>query len=537
MDLLKNPFHLLSASPRDSRRRITELAEERALFTDAEECAEARAVLTNPLKRLRAEVSWLPGVSSGLTGELLRKLDSEPESLLEESSLPPLARTNLLAAALERLKNPGAEELSRWLRILGRTYEAVDAAEVLSALNADRRAAGFPEVSEQSLVEESLKACRGQYRSSMKAALDRLPSRELVRAVTLAAEEDSDVGQKEISTLIADLVDAYEVEAQTFLDQESETIEHLIKDIEEGFAGKIPDAALKEMTDILCQVVRNWDLVAQPVQVCARSRGLMHEASRELAHKLRDLAVRSWNDWDNLEISRQINDMIHGVFLEVDTVAELAEKDGRELEQIRSSREHSQEWSEKFRKEVTYETLIGFSRKKFRISPEGIEWDGRFWKQDSITRIRWGGRRVSLFRTSYTVFFGTAQESASIVTGEQDVFLAIANRLWKSAGIALLVKFVHELGRGRKFRFGNAVVSDTGIGLWPSFSSQPSDLFFPWRLLTPRNAEGMLHMDFVKGLKPLVSLSYLDEDNVQVLDTAIRLAREKKCARLSEIFD
>jgi hypothetical protein len=57
MDLLQNPFHMLNATPRDNRRRIMELADERSLLLDARECIQARSDLTNPRKRLSVEIA------------------------------------------------------------------------------------------------------------------------------------------------------------------------------------------------------------------------------------------------------------------------------------------------------------------------------------------------------------------------------------------------------------------------------------------------------------------------------------------------
>ncbi len=69
MDLLQNPFHILTATPRDNRRRIMQLADERSLLLDAGECMQARSDLTNPRKRLSVEVAWLPGAESQACGK------------------------------------------------------------------------------------------------------------------------------------------------------------------------------------------------------------------------------------------------------------------------------------------------------------------------------------------------------------------------------------------------------------------------------------------------------------------------------------
>ena len=61
MDLLQNPFHILTATTRDNRQRIMALAEERALLLDPNECTQARSDLIHPRKRLSAEIAWMPG--------------------------------------------------------------------------------------------------------------------------------------------------------------------------------------------------------------------------------------------------------------------------------------------------------------------------------------------------------------------------------------------------------------------------------------------------------------------------------------------
>ena len=56
MDLKKNPFYILGATTRDNKQRLIELCEEKSLLGDADERNEALAVLTNPRKRLSAEM-------------------------------------------------------------------------------------------------------------------------------------------------------------------------------------------------------------------------------------------------------------------------------------------------------------------------------------------------------------------------------------------------------------------------------------------------------------------------------------------------
>lgn len=546
MDLLKNPFYVLKASPRDSRRRIMELAEERNFVIDADLCAEARSILTNPRRRLNAEMSWLPGVSPKKAEELLRKFHENPDVLLEEDSLPSLARVNLLATALEYIKTPTAKKLSEWFLALAEEYEYVEAEEIQSLINEDRIAAGFPKVSELSFIEEELKLCREKYRASMKEALDKLPSRELIRAITLTVEEDTFNGEGEVYTLVADLVDTYEVEAQSFLAKEEETIDSLIKTITTSLEKNDPDTSLKKMLDLLCQVVRNWDSVAQPIQVCAKSRGLGHEASQKLARKLRELSLLAFNNYGKLEISQQLTTLIHEVFLEVDTVAERAEEDLHTLEELRTARERSKKNEEAFQREITYKTNIGFFREPFRISPEGIEWKGRLWPLDSITRIRWGGES-HLTGTTYSIFLGTQTGEDTITMRSRETFNAIVERLWKAVGISLLFKFIEGLRKGKEYQFRNVIIRDRGVEFFGIAH------IYPWNTINFWSKNGQLYIELLNNLLTfdtvlitsannlnrggLAILPYLYVSNVHVLEAALRLAKKKHCQRLSEIFD
>ncbi len=53
-----NPFKILGVSPTDSRREIARQAEEKALLFDAQTCTDARTTLTNPQRRISAEIHW-----------------------------------------------------------------------------------------------------------------------------------------------------------------------------------------------------------------------------------------------------------------------------------------------------------------------------------------------------------------------------------------------------------------------------------------------------------------------------------------------
>jgi hypothetical protein len=166
MDLLQNPFHILAASPRDNRRRIMELADERSLLLDSNECMEARSELTNPRKRLSAEVAWLLGDWAKTIGEVLSLLESSPTDLLAVDILSSIARANLLAAGLARLPDHNADDVAEWILEIAWAFEDIDPEELSVIINEERVVSGFPEVSDLSAVEAEIQERRKHYRQS-----------------------------------------------------------------------------------------------------------------------------------------------------------------------------------------------------------------------------------------------------------------------------------------------------------------------------------------------------------------------------------
>ena len=338
MDLLENPFHILAASPRDNRQRIMELADERSLLLDSNECMEARSNLTNPRKRLSAEVAWLPGIGQKLAGKALSLLESSPRDLLAIDKVSSIARANLLVSALARLTEHSADEIAEWILEIARSFEDIDPEKLSVIINKERVVSSFPKVSDLSAVENEIRERRIHYRNTIKSALDNLDPKELVEAVTIAAESATNDGEILAPILIADLVDSYEVEAQGFLDKEEGNIKILVKNLRKAVDTERPDSTLAPMVNQLIQVMKNWDTVAQPIQVSKKSLGLDDDASHRIAKLARNLAIHMFNKHGKLDFSQQLTSMLQEVFAEVGEVAERTSKDADALESIAERR-------------------------------------------------------------------------------------------------------------------------------------------------------------------------------------------------------
>lgn len=544
MDLLQNLFHILNATPQDNSLRIMELAEEHSLLLDSCDCTQARSDLTNPRKRLSVEIAWLPGLGPKRVIEVLSVLENSVSDLIGMDKLTSIARANLVAAGLSRLPDSAPDDVAEWILELAWAFEDIDPEELRAVINEDRIVSGFPEVTDLSMVEAEIQERRCHYRQVIKSALNNLSAKELVEAVTVAVESATDNGEEHGPILIDDLVDSYKDEARSFLEKEARNIEALVEKLRVAADAVRPDSALAPMVNQLIQVVKNWDSVAQPIQVSAKSRGLDHDASHQVARLVRGVAIHLFNEHGKLDFSQQLTNMLQVVFAEVAEVAERTTEDASALGEqrirlIEDAKNHAEEW----RREITYEADVGvLFKNKLRISPEGIEWKGRRWDLDSITRVRWGGTRHSVngipTGTTYSIVFGNSAGYSSIELKKQDIYSNFIDRLWRAVGVRLLTEFLEGLRDGKQYRFGTRVINDRGMELErKKFFSSNERVFCRWGELVIWNGAGAFCIGKKDDKKLAAAFSYQDEDNIHVLEAAIRMFWKRGGDRLSSLLE
>jgi hypothetical protein len=548
MDLLQNPFYVLNATLRDNRRRIVELAEERSLLRNADECSHSRLDLTNPRKRLSAEVSWLLGVGPKRTAELINLLDKSVTELISVDKITPIAKANLLASGITHLPDKiSTIEIGNYIMELALAFERVDPEDVYLLINEERVVSGFPEVNDITAIEEEISERRHYCRKAIKIALDKLQSRDLIEVITIAIEAATNDGEEQGLILIDDIVDDYEVEAQVFLEKEAENIETLIETIKQSVDSKKPDSILERMISNLIQVVRNWDIVAQPIQVSVKSRGLDHNASHNVALSVRGLAIHLFNEHGKLEFSQKLTNLLQETFAEVTEISERIEEDADALEDIAEERvrllDDTKKRSEEWRREITYQAEIGHIFKdRLKISPDGIEWKGQNWPLDFIFRTRWGATKHYVngipSGTHYNIFIGNSRDHLSIDLKKEEVFNQFVDRLWKAVGVRILTDLLKGLRGGKKYKFGSAIIYDHGIELEKAkWIGNNERVFCLWSELVIWNEPGAFCIGKKNEKKLAVTLSYQEDDNVHILEAAIRTFWKQAADKISDLLE
>jgi hypothetical protein len=540
--LHQTPFAILGVTTRDDRRRIVELAEEKSLELDHDVCQKARSDLTNPRTRLSAEIAWLPGVSPRKASQLVEGLLHDAMAVREESGLPTLAHLNLLAAAFEAVDGEhDAEDLASFIQEVAYLVDEIDPESVLRDINEDRAVSGFPEVRALDQVEAELAERKRYYRNAIKHALDRLPPTTLVQVMTDTVEAVTFGGEEHAPELIDDLVDSYEVEAQGFLQKEAENVHKLINAARE--AANSGEAAVKPYVDKLYAVVRNWDKVAQPIQLSAKARGIDHEASRDLAYQIRSLAIDLFNTHDMLTQSQRLTGLLQELFAELPEVSERVEQDADVLADIFHQRKQALARRDEWAREITYRAEIGVMFKDtLSISPDGISWKGQSFSLDSITRVRWGGVRHSVngvpTGTTYTIAFGDKRSEAVVELKKVDIYSKFIDKLWRAVCIRLLGEMLEALKDGRDLYFGDALLHDEGITLVKhKFLGANERVRCTWGQVQIWSADGSFYIGSKDDKKTYAGISYIHVANTHILEQLIRMAFKKPgLRRLSELL-
>ena len=548
MELLTNPFFTLGATMRDDRRRIMDLAEEKSLVSDEADVRDAMAVLTNPRRRLAAEIGWLPGLGPKRISDAISILEREPAKLRGLGNLPSLARANLLADGLIRVvEQLPKREVARWIVEVADVHDDIEAEQTATLLNEERSVAGFPAISDLQIVDAELQSRRQYYRQAIKRALDQLPALSLVEVVTIAVDEATDNGDSQAPILIDDLVDSFEVEAQGFFETETKNIAVLVQGVRSAVERDEGHEHIGRLVSKLEEVVKNWDRVAQPIQVSARSRGTSHGLSHEIAGEIRSLAVNLINEHGLLDISKRLTALQQEVFAEVDRVVEQSEEDATALDKIAEQRSQflaeMEARAESWKREITYEADVGVMFKdKLRISPDGVQWKGSKIPLEEIKRVRWGGTRHSVngipTGTTYNIFVEGERGGTTIELRKQQIYSEFVDRLWKTAGVRLLTEMLKGLRAGKRYRFGTAIVTDYGVELERrKLFSANERVPCKWTDLVIGNGDGTFYIAKKDAKKVVVELPYQEMDNVHILEVALRVFWKSTSPRLSDLLD
>lgn len=294
MEIKGNAFDVLGVTPEDDIASINEAADEKSWNDEPNETMyeAARETLTNPRKRLQAEVPWF------------LKNSNSAFSLMNEVQNCRGTDIRFVVQKIVALDGEYKQALQE---------ESLD--DIYTDIIISRKKAGISADIEQDDIEEALSQL---FEEGAKAAIDTLlrkcSTREAAQIGNVIAKEliQPGIGKypKKYGDCIRFFIDLYNMKVQNELDARSEQIK---QDIE---AAKVYTSVAQ--LSPLFQEIEWFDYLAQPLQLYFEDQGQAEKQSQsnEIAQKLRDLALFYHNQKNLTNLSIAVTEKAMQVFEE-----------------------------------------------------------------------------------------------------------------------------------------------------------------------------------------------------------------------------
>jgi hypothetical protein len=331
-----HPFKILGITPRSNKQEILGHANNQA---DPDTISASRFQLTHPTRRLDAEVSWFPGVAPSRTAKLIEAILSSPDLPLRPEAtllgLECLCRFNVLAYWLTAHERSTPDVWDAALKHLVDESKGLNSDEVTQniapAINADRAAAGLPQIADISAVEGAV--TRLTERTAADLAEHLMHCRQHAQVVTTLVEHDIGRGETEASEFVGRFVDRYQILVKPMLDRYGDRAvapcERMLSIARASVAQRQSpstvrlSAAARELEERLSQ----WAATARPIQWLMKSRGRKDPASIELGQRIRSIAVTLANECQLYEEAESIITVLNATLGQVPELTDLMERD------------------------------------------------------------------------------------------------------------------------------------------------------------------------------------------------------------------
>lgn len=311
MEVNENAFDLLGVTPEDGIARINDAKDDKSWVDEPNESMyeAARETLTNPRKRLQAEVPWF------------LKNSNSAFSLMNEVQNCRGADIRLVVQKIVALDDEYKEALQE--ESLNDIYTDIIISRKKAGISADIEQADIEEALSQ-LLEEGAKA-------TIDTLLRKCSTQEAAQIGNVIAKEMIQPGigkyPKKYGDCIRFFIDLYNMKVQNELDTRSEKIQ---QDIE---AAKVYTSVAQ--LSPLFQEIEWFDYLAQPLQLYFEDQGQADKQSQseDIAGSLRKLSLFYHNERQLTELSIAVTEKAMQVFAENPKVLQQLQEDDEILKQ------------------------------------------------------------------------------------------------------------------------------------------------------------------------------------------------------------
>lgn len=327
MALHNNPFYLLRVSCSAGRREIVSACDEMSFALDPDICSEAQNKLINISKRLSAEINWFLDVDANTIDQIRMNIDNS--ELISTDGFTALSRLNASLYNFSLLEFDDYLEIGYSILEIDEQYADLDVDRIVELINENREKAKLGVVQTQDVIIELGKK-REEIRQIITDKLSSLDQDAYVELVTMIAEKCIADDLYTDGVILFDVVDQYEIRIQSVLDERTEGIKKHIETIEY----MKDESDISEQVDLLINNVKEWDILAQPLQLKSQASGIPHETSEQLGLELRNLALLLHNEKGMTKDAFSLVNAMKSVFAELGELVDLFDSDSSALNNL-----------------------------------------------------------------------------------------------------------------------------------------------------------------------------------------------------------
>ena len=334
MRLKDNPFYILDVPLSANRRRIAEATEEMGFMLGTDVCSEAQSILTNPTKRLQAELDWFPETDSEAISTIRDSISNDQP--INGYMFLGCSKLNALIHNFGITSYSTIYELGFDLVAIDKQYTATVVSSLTSSINTERDKAGFATVTEND-VQDNLRKKIEDFRKLVNEKTKGYDEKEYVSFVTIIAEQYIVDKRYETGEILFDVVNQYEIRMQSALDERTSQIKRYIETIKTEQNEEIIKKSIPKLID----KVKEWDKYAQPLQLRSQATGMPHNTSQDLATDIRNLCLYLNNEKKLTSEAKLLASEMRSVFLELGELKEIFTDDAKTLEKIEKDQKNA----------------------------------------------------------------------------------------------------------------------------------------------------------------------------------------------------
>ena len=381
LDITENPFYILGADITDNKRKIISLYEEKKFFENINIINDAQEILLNPQKRLKAEMMWFSSCSSTQLEEILNYFKELPNQDKKHrfdidgsyyefhtgdgkdvghieggiGSISALDRLNIRFYALPYLLSEKHENSIEYYGIITEIFllfEDLNINHIVKDINEKRNISGFPMVNDSANIEQILNVYRDNIRKIFSVFFR---SNDIIFNVKFTNYLMERLKNREYR-ILDDFISEYSIFTKSNLEKTRDKITNKIKNVIDC---KNAGSSLERDVDKILQMTKEWDEIAQPIQLLSRDKGVQHPDSYLLAKGIRALALYTNNEAKRTDLAIKITKELKNIFAELPEFYSIIKEDANNLNKIdRDNKEYQNKIEEYNRIKVDNENKV-----------------------------------------------------------------------------------------------------------------------------------------------------------------------------------